>query len=52
MTKRISKEEKQRRWLELQKVRMNEMIYKEPVFDGFELKTPKLNPSYGDKPDE
>jgi hypothetical protein len=50
MTKRISAEEKQRRWLELQKNRMHERIMNnEPVFDGHEIKLPRHTRSYGEK---
>lgn len=48
MTKRISKEEKQRRWLDLQKSKIQEIIYKEPVFDGYEIKSHKVNRVYGE----
>ena len=53
MTKRISKKEKDRRWLELQKTRMQEKMIKElPVFDGYPVRSPNTNPHYGEIPNE
>ena len=52
MTKKITKKEKDKRWLELQKNRMHEKLSKQlPVFDGYEVKPTKINPRYGDIPE-
>lgn len=52
MVKKISKTEKDRRWLALQKNKMQERISKGlPVFDGRLVRTPNLNLQYGEKPD-
>ena len=53
MTKKISKKEKDRRWLELQKSKMNEKIKSHlPVFDGYPVRTPNTNLQYGEVPHE
>ena len=52
MVKKISKTEKDRRWLALQKNKMQERIKAGlPVFDGRLVRNPKITLQYGEKPD-
>ena len=53
MTKKISQKEKNRRWLELQKIRMHEKMSKHlPVFDGYPVRSPNTSLKYGEVPNE
>ena len=53
MAKRISKKEKDKRWLELQKNKMQEkMLNGIPVFDGYPVRSPRTSPRYGEIPNE
>jgi hypothetical protein len=52
MAKKISKTEKDRRWLALQKNKMQERIKAGlPVFDGRLVRIPLINLQYGEKPE-
>lgn len=52
MTKKISKPEKDKRWLALQKTRMAERIKAGlPVFDGRLVRLKNINLRYGEKPE-
>ena len=53
MAKKISKSEKDKRWLTLQKTKMAERIKAGlPVFDGRLVRIPKINSCYGVKTEE
>lgn len=52
MSKKISKSEKDKRWLALQKTRMAERIKDGlPVFDGRLVRIPLINKQYGIQPE-
>lgn len=52
MSKKISKSEKDKRWLVLQKTKMAERIKDGlPVFDGRLVRTKIINLRYGEKPE-
>ena len=53
MTKKISKKEKDKRWLELQKTKMHDKMTKHlPVFDGYPVRMPNTTLRYGEEPHE